>query len=527
MTKLKKQTFLQGAFILVIANLTVKIIGFFFRVPLTYLLGEDGIGMFNTSYTLYTFMFAVATSGFPIAVSKMVSESIARDNKKEADKIFYIALFLLGAIGMAGAGLLFLFAKPFAQLLGNERAAQGIMAIAPAVFFVAVMSAFRGYFQGRQNMYPTAISEVIEALGKLVIGYFLAAYLMKNGLKYASAGAVIGVSSGTFLGVVYLLIIFISLKFERQNYKSLQCKRFRILAKELIYIAIPVTIGASISSLTNVADLFTIMNRLQSTGLTEEASSALYGKYSGYAVPMFNFPLALVSTLAVSVVPAIASALELGKKAAARASTQIAIRITIMFSLPCAVGLSILANPILALVFNNTGADKLLEKLAYAIVFVSMLTVTNAILQAYGKERVPVINMTIGGIIKVLLNYYFIPIFGIDAAPASTTICYFIIVVLNMAWVMKVSGIRFSLRDFIIKPAIAVAAMAVCVLYAYSQMVSFGISIKLAGIISAALGAAIYFIMLFAVKAFKKEDIELMPKGKELAVFLEKIRFLR
>ena len=189
-------------------------------MPLTYLLGEDGIGMFNTSYTLYTFMFAVATSGFPIAVSKMVSESIARDNKKEADKIFYIALFLLGAIGMAGAGLLFLFAKPFAQLLGNERAAQGIMAIAPAVFFVAVMSAFRGYFQGRQNMYPTAISEVIEALGKLVIGYFLAAYLMKNGLKYSSACSVIGVSFCTFLGVVYLLIIFISLKFEGKTIRA-------------------------------------------------------------------------------------------------------------------------------------------------------------------------------------------------------------------------------------------------------------------------------------------------------------------
>lgn len=526
LAKIRKQTFLKGAFILVVANVVVKIIGMFFKVPLTYLLGEDGMGMFNTSYTLYTFMFVVATAGFPIAVSKMVSEAMARDNKKEADKIFFIAVFVLGIIGAMGAGLLFFFAKPFAQMLGNGKAAEGIMAIAPAVFFVSIMSAFRGYFQGRQNMYPTAFSEVIEASGKLLFGYVLAAYFLTKGLEYASGGAVFGVTCGTLLSVIFLLITFMMTRSKEHN-NEIKCKSFGRLAKELIYIAVPVTIGASVASLTNVADLLTIMNRLQSIGLDERAASTLYGAYSGYAVPMFNMPLTLVTAISVSVVPAIAGALEVGKKLIARTTTEIALRITVLFALPSAIGLSVLANPILALIFNNTNSTSMLQKLGIAVVFVSLLSVTNAVLQAYGKMKIPVINMLIGGIIKVALNFVLIPIYGIDAAPVSTCICYFSIVVMNMVWIIKITGVQLRFWDFIVKPLIAVGVMAVSIIYANNMLLQYGINLKMAGMASALFGGIIYFIMLFIVKAIHREEIEMLPNGKKVANFLEKINFLR
>ncbi|MDD4688399.1 MAG: polysaccharide biosynthesis protein [Eubacteriales bacterium] len=528
MTKQSKQNFLQGALILLIANLIVKVIGMLYRIPLAWMLEETGMGYYSTAYTMYTFMFAVATAGFPVVVSKMVSESVASNNKYEAQKVFYISLVVLGAIGLIGSAMLYIFAEQFAALVGNPGAAMCIKAIAPAVFFVAIMSACRGFFQGNQNMYPTAFSEVIESTCKLVAGLLLVYMLLPNGYPAAASGAMRGVTLGTVLCSAYLLVSFGIHK--RKTKGEIVSKRSRSsvsLAKELIILATPVTIGACISSLTNVIDMFTIMNRLQVSGVSEGMANELYGAYTGYAVTMFNFPLTLITALAMAIVPAVAGSLKSGYKAHAAKTVESSLRITLLFGLPCAAGLSLLAEPILLLVFNKTSAAPQLQILAIAVVFVSFLSVTNAVLQAYGRMMVPVVNMIIGGVVKVILNYVFIPINGINAAPVSTNICYLVIVALNLAWIIHVSGVKLSLFDFWIRPVLATVSMGICVLFVYGQLVNLGISVKLACLIAASFGAVIYGIMIFVFKALRREELELLPKGDKLVRIFEKIHFIR
>ncbi|MDK2801582.1 MAG: stage sporulation protein [Clostridiales bacterium] len=533
--KTYKQTFLQGALILLVANALVKIIGALFKIPLTYLIGPDGMGIYGTAYIIYTWLFVIATAGLPIAVSKMVSESIARNNRPEAHKIFNVAFYLLTVIGITGTAVLFFGAKFFANTLGNSRAYLAIMAMSPSLLFVALMSAYRGYFQGLQNMVPTAISEVIEALGKLIIGYLLAYLWISRGKEYAAAGAILGVSTGTFLGALALYGIYqLSQKRIHDEIKGAKDHRVKVrtgreIIYELIRIAVPITIGVSVFSLTSVIDLAMIMNRLQAIGYSEVQASTLYGYYSNYAVTMFNLPPTLIIALSTSIVPAVASAFAVHNTRLAKRTTESAIRITVLFALPSAIGLSLLAEPILALVYHDTGAAQLLNILGIAVLFVSLVLVTNAILQATGKPMVPVRNMLIGGIVKIITNYILVgnPQVNINGVPIGTTLCYFIIVVLNLIEVKSITKAEYKVVDFLFKPIIAVVSMGISVIFTYNKLVLMIHNNDISTLGAIMVGAIIYGLMLIAIGGIKKEDIEMMPKGKKIVKVMNKFGLLR
>lgn len=544
----KKQAFLQGALILICANVLVKLIGAVFKIPLTYLIGEDGMGLFSSSYMIYTVMFIVATAGFPTAVSKMVAESIARGKRREADRIFHVAVIILASIGVVGSLVLFFGSDLIARMMHNSRAAWSIQAIAPAVLCVALMAAFRGYFQGQQNMYPTAVSEVIEALGKLVFGYLLAWYFMHECVEKAAAGAVFGVTMGTFLGFLSLLAVFVIRKREKTRYLPELTRSYRQIAKELVWIAVPITIGASVSSLTNLADMFTVMNRLQtitqatpefiekyaslidpsvfSGAVYEKLANSLYGLYTSYAVTLFNLPLTIVVALAMSIVPAIAGAITRGDAASAQRSTAGAIKITVLFAVPCAIGMSVLAEPILLLVFQNGLAASMLQKLAVAIIFVSVLQVTSAVLQAHGRTVIPVVNMFIGGIVKVVINYNLVAVPGIniDGAPIGTLVCYFVITVLNMYWIVRVTKCRFGIVDFLLKPLLAGGIMGAAAYFGYGLVA--GLGNRIATVVTIVGAAVVYVVVLVCLRALRREDFAMLPKGDKIAGFLEKLHLL-
>ena len=561
--KNKTQSFIKGALVLAVANLIVKIIGAVFKIPLYGLIGMDGMGYFNVAYQIYTFMFIVATAGFPIAVSKMVAESMARGDARDARRVFDTAFWLLGIIGLIGSIVLYAFAGQLAAMVNNPGAELCIKIVSPAVFFISLVSAFRGYFQGKQNMVPTAFSEVIEAATKLGVGIILASFFVgmtvNGGLgnaidfaakqvqslnirsQYAAGGAIFGVMLGTFLALVLMVCIFLA---KRRRMGRLQVinpirSRRRIL-KELVLIAIPITIGASVSSLTSLVDLATVMNRLVvnpavldkyaylfSEGLsaTDKANS-LYGMYTGQAQTMFNLPLTIVVALGMSVVPAISAAMERKNVLAARKVTESTLRITTMFALPCAIGMSVLAQPILSLLYSDSDGWIVLQKLAIAIIFVSIVQVTNSILQAYGKVYYPVVNMIIGGIAKVALNYFCIPMFGIDGAPLATIVCYGIIAVLNVICIIRVVKIDIKTITFMIKPLIAAAVMgaAAYLVYPIINSVLSGRVGTIAAIIAA---GVVYMLVLFLVRAIKREDIITLPKGEKLANIFEKLHLIR
>jgi len=505
------QTFMKGALILAVANFIVKIIGAVFKIPLYELIGKEGSGLFNVAYQIYTFMFIIATAGFPTAVSKMVAESMARGNERESRKILESASILLGTIGIIGSLLLFVFADELAGFLGNRDAAFCIKIISPTILFTSLVSAYRGYFQGRQNMYPTASSEVIEAVSKLAVGIIFATFFMnmtvdKNLDKMvdfgkglvkstsdktilASSGAILGVSFGAIMSLILMIIIYGAGKRKRKiEVIDTETRTRRKILKELISIAIPITIGAAVSSLTSLVDLATVMNRLvvnpavfdkydylfakgteffrqaselgwDSAQLLEKKANTLYGMYTGQAQTMFNLPLTIIVALSMSAVPAISSAIAGKNELEAKSLTQSLIKITVLFAMPCVVGLATLSEGILGLLYSDADAFMRREKLAIAIIFVSVVQVTNAVLQAYGKVYYPVFSMIAGGVAKVVMNYTFIPIIGIDGAPIATIVCYAIIAVINIICIVKVVKIKFNIMELVIKPLFSALLM--------------------------------------------------------------------
>ncbi len=545
---MKKQSFLQGAFVLICANLLVKVIGAGFKIPLTYLIHEEGMGLFGSAYTVYTILFVIATAGFPIAISKMVSESVAKGRDAEAKRIFRVALMLLICVGIFGTSVIYFGADSFSEFLKMKNAVYAIRAIAPAVFCVSVMSALRGYFQGHQNMYPTAISEVTEAVGKLVVGYILAYKYMQISVEKAAAGAITGVTFGTLMGVLILLLIFF-LKKDSAAGKNTEMRSKRSIAHELVAIAVPITVGASVSSLTTLIDMATITRRLQSItqvtaafmtkyssyidasfngGIDETLATKLYGLYNGYAIPLFNLPLTIVAAIAMSVVPAIAAAIAKHNKAESETVTKSALRITILLALPCGFGLFVLAKPVLMFLYRNGMAETLLQKLSIAIVFVSLLSVTSAILQAYGRPAIPMFNMLAGGVVKIAVNYVLVgmPEFNIDGAPIGTIVCYFIIVLLNMIWVLRITGCKFSIVDFVANPVAASAVMAAAAGICYSLLSKTGLNFRLALLGAIAAGGIIYLLLILVIGAIKREDIKMLPKGDVIEKYLTKAKLL-
>jgi len=553
---MKKQSFLQGAFVLICANLLVKVIGAGFKIPLTYLIDEEGMGLFGSAYTVYTILFVIATAGFPIAISKMVSECVALGKYREADRVFNVSLVMLLCVGIFGSAVIYFGAPAFAAFLEVSDTVYVIKAIAPAVFFVSIMSALRGYFQGHQNMYPTAISEVVEALGKLIIGYALAYAFMGSSVAMAATGAILGVTAGTVFGAMVLIVIFVHKRHNRENEISAEKMRSkRSIAKEIVKIAVPITIGASVSSITTLIDAATITKRLQSiaqvtqefmvryggiiekldapfteTGaIGEKLATALYGLYNGYAIPLFNLPLTIVAAIAMSVVPAISAAIATKDKLQSETVTKSALRITVLLAVPCGVGLYVLAHPVLSLLYNNGLAYTLLEKLGPAIVFVSLVSVSGAILQAYGKPALPMINMLVGGIVKIAVNYTLVgtPEYNIDGAPIGTMLCYFVIVVLNIFWVIRVTRYKFKISEFIVKPLLTAGVMGVAVKIFYDLCYKTGFGNTISVVFSIGIGIVIYAILIFVTGTIKREDIKMLPKGDALEKILTKAKLLK
>lgn len=530
MSNKKSQGFVEGALILMIANILVKVIGAIFKIPLNYLLGDEGMGYFGTAYTVYNWLFIIATAGMPVAISKMVAEAKAKGNNLEAHRIFSVSYRLLGIIGIFGFAFLYFGAVPCANIMASPNAANGIKALSPAILFVALMSVYRGYFQGQQDMLPTAISEVCEAVGKLVFGYGLAMIFISQGIETASAGAVFGVSAGGFMALASLVIIHLKSRKTTLPYsKNDICPKSNgQIMKNLVKIAIPITIGASVFSLTSIIDAAMIMRRLQNAaGFGYDAANSLWGAYTGKTITMFNLVPTLITAISISIVPTISAAFAVNNIGEAQKSTVASIKITTLLTTPCAIGISILAGPILALVFHSTTAESTLSILGYAIIFVSLVSLTNAILQATGHTVTPVIHMVFGGVVKIIVNYFLVgnPAVNIAGAPIGTILCYLSILVLNLISIKKIMNIKYNFVSLVLKPFVSVFVMAAVVLFVYNICSALGNT--LATIVSICCGGISYFAVLIIVKGIDESDIMMLPKSGKILPVLKKYKLIK
>lgn len=527
----KNKNFVIGAFIIAVSHILVKVIGALYKIPLdTFILQTEGMGIYNSSYTIYNWLFVISTAGLPVAISKMVAESCAKGNYNEARKIFRISQGLLLCVGLVAAAVMFFFAGPFSAMISAPSAYLTLRCMAPSLLFVSLSSSYRGFYQGQQNMLPTAVSEVIEAFSKLALGLSLAYMAMQTfqQVHIASAGAITGVTIGTVLSCLYLF-----------GYNAVNIRKFpkgnldvnlpgtgTVLAK-LVKIAIPVTIGVSVFTLTSVIDTAMVMNQLKGLGFPESERLSLYG-YLNRAIALFNLPPTIIAAIAISIVPSIAAALALHNNNTAIRNAKSALRITILFAVPCAAGLSALAKPIFELLFNDGNHYFLLNVMGIAVVFVTMVQVCNAILQAWGHVWLPVKNMFIGGIVKVVVNLVLVsrPLININGAPIGTLLCYLTVMSLNIYDLKRITGMKFELMSFVVKPVISAIATAAGALLCYRLISGHVSSIVIQVAVSIVAGGLLYFISLFAIKGIDSDDILLLPKGEKIARILKKIHLI-
>ena len=531
MSRQKNRSFFGGTLVLMLSGILVKVIGAFFSIPLANLYGADGNDIFISAYYVYTAMYVISSAGLPVAVSKMVSEARALGRGREVRAIARVTVITFLILGSVLTLAMMLLVDQICLFIGGS-CRYAILAVAPTIFFTCIVSAVRGYFQGMSNMIPTAVSQIIEAMGKLLFGLGLARYLMGAGytLDIVVAGAIGGVTLGTVFSALFSILYTLRHREEVDLPDSGPCSPTGEILKNLVKLAVPITVGASVFSISALIDTFMVKLRLQEgCFMTDAAAGYTYGAY-GYAVKLFNLPLTLVTAIGVSLIPAVSSALALRDRQKTVGLTESAFRLTGLLAFPCAVGLAAIPQPILEVLFVGQPeacalAAPLLRLLAPAVFFAGMVSVSNPVLQAMGRVDLPVVAMGAGAAVKIVCNYVLVglPDVGIHGAPISTTLCYLTILLINL-WNIRRLKVPFSLTRSFARPLLSAVVMGIFVLLIWpplSGMLSGGRLVSLlAVLLTVALAAVIYLLMLVAAKALPREDILMLPKGEKIAKIL-------
>ena len=538
----KQNSFFGGAAILAAGILIVKLIGMFYKIPLINIIGEAGAADFNNAYNIYAVLLTVSTAGLPVAVSKLVSEANALDRRNQVRRTFRLALVLFLTLGLISFLVMFFRADALAGMMNDSKAAAGIRALAPAVVCVGCLAALRGYSQGHSNMAPTSVSQIIEALCKLVVGLGLAFWLVKQGKDpdVAAAGAITGVTVGTVVALVYMVLDFFLSRGREDTHGTDRPDSAGSILANILKIAVPITLSSSMVGIVTVIDSSLVQGQLQSAlNLTEKASRTLYGNYSG-ALNIYNLPTSLMAAITASVIPAVSAALARRDRRGAARITGSALRITALLSFPMGVGLFVLGTPIIRLLFpklNVAVAGPLLSTLGIATPFVCMVLVCNSVLQAHGFINLPVIVMVLGGIVKIVNNYNLVGAIGIAGAPVGNILCFGLALVLDLVVITRVIPNRPRLLPIFVKPAIASAIMGGAAWAVYGllsrvltaeQVNEAGETIRVVSRMGNALGiflaiavaGVVYLVLVVAIRAISKDDLALMPKGDKLARLL-------
>ena len=538
----KQNSFFGGAAILAAGILIVKLIGMFYKIPLINIIGEAGAADFNNAYNIYAVLLTVSTAGLPVAVSKLVSEANALNRRNQVRRTFRLALVLFLTLGLISFLVMFFRADALAGMMNDSKAAAGIRALAPAVVCVGCLAALRGYSQGHSNMAPTSVSQIIEALCKLVVGLGLAFWLVKQGKDpdVAAAGAITGVTVGTVVALIYMVLDFFLSRGREDTHGTDRPDSAGSILVNILKIAVPITLSSSMVGIVTVIDSSLVQGQLQSAlDLTEQASRTLYGNYSG-ALNIYNLPTSLMAAITASVIPAVSAALARRDRRGAARITGSALRITALLSFPMGVGLFVLGTPIIRLLFpklNVAVAGPLLSTLGIATPFVCMVLVCNSVLQAHGFINLPVIVMVLGGIVKIVNNYNLVGAIGIAGAPVGNILCFGLALVLDLVVITRVIPNRPRLLPIFAKPAIASAVMGGAAWAVYGllsrilsseQVDQAGQTVRAVSRMGNALGiflaiavaGVVYLVLVVAIRAISKDDLALMPKGDKLARLL-------
>lgn len=513
----------KGISILGIAGIICKVIGLLFSVPLN-MISEEGVAesgkvanLFYLVYPTYTLLLTISSAGLPVAVSRMVADFLARDDIHNAKNTFKIALKMLFAIGGCFSVLMIVLNRVLVNMVGVQTTSMGFYAIAPCVMIVCILSAFRGFFQGQQNMFPTAVSQLIEQIGKVILSLPMA-YIgihVYRSLEMAAAGALFGITLAEIIAMLYMMIRY---KIKKCEFDSLaqapsaEPLTGKKLLRRLIIISIPITISACIIPLSQFIDSAMMIKRMISAGLTQSAAEDAYGAFTSAVIRLINIPTALALAISISLVPGVSSRYAVNDMEGARNEINTGMRYAFIIGFPCSIGMSILARRIVSFFFFSwsvkriTLASELLTFSALTVVLFTAVQATSSILQGLRKQKIPMYTMIAGVSIKIILNYILIGTPGIDihGGPIASIACYFTVMILNTIYVCKYANIRFRWMTWVIRPAMSAVAMGV-VVYFMNLVLPAG---RITTILCIVAGILVFLASAFMLKAIRKEDLK-------------------
>ena len=525
--------FLKGTLILTVSSIVVKVIGSLNWIILSRVLGGEGIGLYQMGFPIYLMAITLSSAGIPVAISIITAEKLAQKDFLGAKRVFNVSLRLLFVTGLVFASALFFGAHWLIDnhWIRDSRAYYSIIALAPAVFFVTFLASFRGYLQGWQIMTPTAASEIVEQLMRVVTMIVFANMFMPHGLAYAAGGASMGAGVGAFCALLVLMWFYGRLKqklkadLQQQNPLATR-ESARAIISRLLRLALPVSMSSLMLPVVANLDLLIVPQRLEAAGFHISQATEFFGYLTGMAVPLINLATIFTAAMTISLVPAISESRALNDVFGIRAKTRTAFRVALIITCPCFVGMYFLAEKIAALVYNAPGAADAIQTMSVGILLLGLHQISTGILQGLGRTSIPVINMILAAAVKVFLSWTLtaIPTLGIKGAAMATVVDFGLAAVLNMIFIYKYTGFALSFSG-VFKPAVSAAAMGAAVYGVITLAVSWGAWAILAAI---AVAVPVYGGVLLAVGGMGKDDLESLPFiGHRLLAAGQKLGYFR
>ncbi len=530
----KQENFMKGVLILMISQIFIKLLGLVYKLYLTNKegFGDVGNAIYSSGYQIYALLLTISSVGVPNAISKLVSEKLAIGDERSAYRIFKIAFLIFAIIGFVCSAGMFLGANYIANvMLAIPEAELTIASLSPSIFFVAIISVIRGYFNGREKISTTAKSQTIEQVFKTILTIIIVEIIFtvsSANTTLMAAGANLATTLSTIASFIYLYILYRMYKGEIGNkIRNSQVKekvKISTIVKRILIVSLPISLSAVMSTLSKNIDSITVVRSLK-TFLTEQEAKMQYGILSGKVDTLTMLPLSFNVAFATALVPAVSSALAKKDMKTATDKITFSILITILIGLPCTIGLCVFAEPIIRLLFPNATAGTLLLQITAFTVFFTVINQTiNGALQGMGKVIVPAVAGAVGLIAKLVLNLVLVPNpnFGASGAAIATVVNCIISCAIVFIVLIKNIKLKMPIIKYIVKPVLATFAMTVCLLFAYSILNNV-IGGRIAIILALFVAVAIYALAVITLKILNKDEIYMLPGGEKIYKMLERL----
>ncbi|TYO97770.1 stage V sporulation protein B [Desulfallas thermosapovorans] len=507
-------SFLQGAFILLLAGIINRFLGFGYQIAMMRLIGPEGVGLFNMVFPVYIMMLVLASAGIPLAIAKLVAEEVANNNMPGAYRVFNISLCILIITSVFFTLVLILGAPMLTKYyFPNPSVYYCLISLVPGIVVVTLCSAFRGFFQGLQKMSPTAITQTIEQLVRVLSGLVFAYFMLPLGIEYAAVGLSVGVILGELTGFILMLRIYIHHRPVTLHYAPGAWRRVFHLGdsiKKIFTLAIPVTLTRIVATALMSIQAVLIPQRLQVAGLSIHHATSAYGQFVGIAEALLFMPGVLTMALATSLVPAMSDAVAARNMTLARSRIWDAVRLTLQVGVPAAFIFLLLADELCGVLFGYAQAGSILKVLALAGPFLYLQQTTTGILQGVGRADVPFKNLLISSLVCIMGIYYLtaMPQFGIGGAAAAVAIGYMIMPVLNMLQLHRMNLFFFSIKENVFLPLLASLGMSLAIFYLKKILYGYNVNDGLVLSISLATGGFVYLSLMLLIGGINDQDRE-------------------